>query len=172
MTDHSLKGPRRSLRAGLLTVSDTRTLADDKSGDWLAQALLGQGHQIGAREICKDDLYALRAVVSVWIAAPDIDVIITTGGTGLRARDVTPEALSPLLDQTIDGFAELFRAASVADIGSSALQSRALAGIANRTLLCCLPGSTGACRTAWNAILKEQLDSTNRPCNFAEVLGD
>ncbi len=161
----------RALSIGLLTISDTRTLDTDKSGDWLADAAISQGHQIAAREICEDNRYALRAVVSRWIADPGIEVIITTGGTGLRSRDVTPEAIGPLLDQPIDGFAELFRAASVADIGSSALQSRALAGMANRTLVCCLPGSTGACKTAWESILREQLDSTNRPCNFSEVLG-
>lgn len=172
MTDHSLQGPRRALRLALLTVSDTRTAANDRSGDWLAAAAAEQGHELAAREICPDDRYALRAVVSGWIAAPDIHAVITTGGTGLRSRDVTPEAIVPLLDQTIDGFAELFRSASVAEIGSSALQSRALAGIANQTLVCCLPGSTGACATAWNAILKQQLDSSNRPCNFVEVLRD
>ncbi|MFK7955918.1 MAG: molybdenum cofactor biosynthesis protein B [Lysobacterales bacterium] len=172
MTDHSQKGPKRSLALGLLTISDTRTTDTDKSGAWLANAASAQGHRIAAREICRDNLYALRAVVSHWIADSNIEVIITTGGTGLRSRDVTPEAISPLLDQPIDGFAELFRAASIADIGSSALQSRALAGMANRTLVCCLPGSTGACMTAWESILREQLDSSNRPCNFSEVIGD
>lgn len=157
---------------GLLTISDTRTTDTDKSGAWLANAASAQGHRIAAREICRDNLYALRAVVSHWIADSNIEVIITTGGTGLRSRDVTPEAISPLLDQPIDGFAELFRAASIADIGASALQSRALAGMANRTLVCCLPGSTGACMTAWESILREQLDSSNRPCNFSEVIGD
>ncbi len=172
MTDHSLKGAKRALRLALLTVSDTRTTATDKSGAWLAAAAEEEGHVVAAREICADDRYALRAVVSAWIAAPDIQVILTTGGTGLRPRDVTPEAIRPLLDQTIEGFAELFRTASLAEIGSSALQSRAMAGMANQTLICCLPGSTGACATAWNSILKEQLDSGNRPCNFVEVLGD
>lgn len=172
LTDHALEGDRRSLRLGLLTISDTRSLATDGSGDWLAGAAEAQGHIIAAREICPDHCYQLRAVVSGWIADPAIQVIITTGGTGLRPRDVTPEAIQPLLDQPIDGFAELFRSASSAEIGSSSLQSRAFAGMANQTLVVCLPGSTGACRTAWNEILKAQLDSTNRPCNFAEVLND
>lgn len=150
----------------VLTISDTRTEANDTSGDALVDGLREAGHRLAARQICVDDVYRLRAVVSAWIADPDIDVIITTGGTGLTERDSTPEALMPLFDRVVDGFGELFRQLSLQDVGSSTVQSRALAGLANRTMVFCVPGSTGACRTAWQGILREQLDATHRPCNF------
>jgi len=156
-----------ALNIAVLTLSDSRTLATDTSGQFLEDALRAAGHRLAARELCKDDMYTSRAVVSAWIADPAIDVVISTGGTGLTRRDSTPEALRPLFDQTIEGFGELFRQLSFEEIGSSTVQSRALAGLANQTLVFCLPGSTGACRTGWQRILKAQLDSRHRPCNFA-----
>lgn len=169
--DHSLDRPV-PLNIAVLTVSDSRTLETDRSGALLAEAAAGAGHCLVERRVCIDDVYALRACLSAWIADPEVHCILTTGGTGLRQRDVTPEAVTPLLDCRIEGFGELFRACSFEEIGSSTLQSRTLAGVANRTLLFCLPGSTGACRTAWKRILAEQLDSTHRPCNFVEILHD
>ncbi len=154
------------LNIAVLTLSDTRSRENDTSGDTLVQLLTEAGHHLQARELIPDDVYRMRAVVSNWIADPDVHCIITTGGTGLTLRDSTPEALLPLFDQKIDGFGELFRHLSYAEIGSSTVQSRCLAGIANRTLVFCLPGSTGACRTGWNAILREQLDARHKPCNF------
>lgn len=156
-----------ALNIAVLTLSDSRTFENDTSGQFLVDALEKAGHRIAARELCKDDVYTSRAVVSAWIADPGIDVVISTGGTGLTRRDSTPEALKPLFDRTIEGFGELFRQLSYDEIGSSTVQSRALAGLANQTLIFCLPGSTGACRTGWERILKEQLDSRHRPCNFA-----
>ena len=131
--------------------------------------LTDAGHHLVARDLCPDDKYRMRAIVSVWIADPEIHVIITTGGTGMTNRDSTPEALAPLFDKTVEGFGELFRQVSYQEIGSSTLQSRCIAGLANQTLIFSLPGSTGACRTGWNAILKEQLDSRHKPCNFVGV---
>ena len=128
------------------------------------------GHELADRQIALDDIYQLRAIVSDWIANPGIEVVLTTGGTGFSGRDSTPEALAPLFDKTIDGFGEVFRALSLAEIGSSTVQSRALAGMANGTVIFCMPGSTGACRTAWEGILQDQLDSEHRPCNFVGVL--
>ncbi len=154
------------LNIAVLTLSDTRTAATDTSGDALASLLGEAGHKLAARELIPDDVYRMRAVVSNWIADPSIHVIITTGGTGFTHRDSTPEALRPLFDQHIDGFGELFRQLSYGEIGSSTVQSRCLAGLANRTLVFCLPGSTGACRTGWNGILAEQLDARHKPCNF------
>jgi len=154
------------LNIAVLTLSDTRTSETDTSGQALADLLVAAGHRLAARELCKDDVYVCRAVVSGWIADDGIDVIISTGGTGLTQRDSTPEALSPLFDCNIEGFGELFRQISYLEIGTSTIQSRALAGLANQTLIFCLPGSTGACRTGWNGILVEQLNSTHRPCNF------
>ena len=159
-----------TLNIAVLTLSDSRTPEQDSSGDFLCQALTEAGHLLADRALIPDDRYRLRALVSAWIADPSIHVVLTTGGTGFAARDSTPEALAPLFDQTIDGFGELFRQISHAEIGSSTIQSRALAGIANRTAVFCLPGSTGACRTAWQGILREQLDSRHRPCNFAALL--
>jgi len=138
----------------------------DTSGQYLLNQLSDVGHHIGARAIVIDDVYLLRAQVSAWIADPSIHAIISTGGTGFTGRDSTPEALAPLFDKEIDGFGELFRHLSLADIGTSTVQSRALGGIANQTVIFCLPGSTGACHTGWEGILKEQLDSRHRPCNF------
>ena len=158
------------LRIAVLTVSDTRTPENDTSGDYLAEALQADGHTLAARRIVIDDIYQLRAVVSAWIADPDIDAIISTGGTGFSGRDSTPEALAPLFDKPIDGFGELFRHFSLDEIGTSTVQSRALAGLANDTVIFCLPGSTSACRTGWQKILQSQLDSRHRPCNFVGVL--
>ncbi len=161
----------RSLKCAILTVSDTRTAGTDTSGNWLAETLAQAGHECVARYIAKDNRYEIRKILSDWIVNDDIQVIITTGGTGFAARDSTPEAVLPLLDQEIEGFGELFRQISFAEIGSSTIQSRALAGIANNKLIFCLPGSTNACRTAWDGILREQLDSNHLPCNFATRFG-
>lgn len=155
------------LNIAVLTLSDSRTFENDTSGQFLEDSLLKSGHKLAARELCKDEVYTTRAIVSNWIADPGIDVIISTGGTGLTQRDSTPEALKPLFDRDIEGFGELFRQLSYDDIGTSTVQSRAVAGLANETLVFCLPGSTGACRTAWDGILKAQLDASHRPCNFA-----
>ena len=159
-----------ALKTAVLTVSDTRTVDTDTSGAFLEEALLAAGHEVVDRQIVIDDVYQLRAIVSRWIADAGVEVILTTGGTGFSGRDSTPEALSPLFDKTIDGFGELFRALSLTEIGSSTVQSRALAGLANGTVIFCMPGSTGACRTAWEGVLKDQLDSEHRPCNFVGVL--
>ena len=159
-----------NLICAILTVSDTRTLADDKSGDLLQDFLLADEHTIAAREIVKDDIYAIRAIVSSWIVDKDINVIITTGGTGFTGRDSTPEALMPLFDKHIEGFGELFRQISYGEIGTSTIQSRALGGLANSTLVFSLPGSSGAVTTGWNGILHNQLDINFRPCNFAELI--
>lgn len=158
------------LSIALLTLSDSRTLAEDRSGDYLASALQAAGHDLADRQLCRDDRYAMRAVVSAWIANPAIDVVLTTGGTGFTGRDSTPEALSPLFDKVIEGFGELFRWQSFEEIGPSTIQSRAVAGLANGTMIFCLPGSQGACRTGWERILKAQLDARHQPCNFAELL--
>jgi len=155
------------LNIAILTLSDSRTFDNDTSGQLLEDSLKDAGHRLAAREICKDEIYISRAIVSNWIADAGIDVIITTGGTGLTRRDSTPEALKPLFDQYIEGFGELFRQLSWEDVGTSTIQSRAVAGLANQTLIFCLPGSTGACKTGWERILKEQLDASHRPCNFA-----
>ena len=156
----------KPLNIAVLTLSDTRTPETDTSGDALEELLLEAGHRLAARELCKDNVYIMRAIVARWIADEEIHTIITTGGTGLTNRDSTPEALLPLFDQVIEGFGELFRQVSYDEIGSSTVQSRCCAGLANRTLVFCLPGSTGACRTGWNRILREQLDSRHQPCNF------
>ena len=159
-----------ALKVAVLTVSDTRTQETDTSGAFLEEALREAGHDIADRQIVIDDVYQLRAIVSQWIADPEIEVILTTGGTGFSGRDSTPEALAPLFDKTIDGFGEVFRALSLTEIGSSTVQSRALAGLANGTVIFCMPGSTGACRTAWEGVLRDQLDSEHKPCNFVGVL--
>ena len=153
----------------VLTVSDTRTLAEDSSGDFLASALADGGHRLADRALLPDDRYQLRARVSKWIDDPAIDGILVTGGTGFTGRDSTPEALLPLLDKDMPGFGELFRAISVEEIGTASLQSRAFAGLANGTFLFALPGSTSACRTAWEKILRAQLDARTRPCNLATL---
>jgi molybdenum cofactor biosynthesis protein B len=153
----------------VLTVSDTRTVADDKSGDYLIGALQHEGHRLAERAVVSDDRYQLRAVVSRWIADERIDGVLVTGGTGFTGRDSTPEALLPLLDKPMPGFGELFRALSFEEIGTSSLQSRAFAGLANGTFVFCLPGSTSACRTAWERIVRAQLDARTRPCNLATL---
>ena len=153
----------------VLTVSDTRTLAEDSSGDFLASALADAGHRLADRSLLPDDRYQLRARVSQWIADPAIDGVLVTGGTGFTGRDSTPEALLPLLDKQMPGFGELFRALSFEEIGTSTLQSRAFAGLANGTFLFALPGSTSACRTAWEKIIRAQLDARTRPCNLANL---
>jgi molybdenum cofactor biosynthesis protein B len=158
------------LNIAVLTVSDSRTLATDSSGKFLETALLEAGHELAKRAIERDDVYRLRAKLSEWIADPEINVVLTTGGTGITGRDSTPEALQPLFDKTIEGFGELFRQLSFNEIGPSTLQSRCLAGVANATLVFCLPGSSGACRTGWEQILRPQLDATTRPCNFADLI--
>lgn len=158
------------LRVAVMTVSDTRTPENDTSGDVLASSLIQAGHLVADRKIVKDDIYQIRAVLSQWIADVGIEVIITTGGTGFSGRDSTPEAVAPLFDKHIEGFGELFRAVSYNEIGSSTIQSRALAGLANNTVIFCVPGSTNACKTAWEKIIREQLDSRHKPCNFVGVL--
>ncbi len=159
-----------ALNCALLTISDTRTAADDTSGDLLAGFISDDGHTLAARAIVVDDVYRIRAQISQWIADPDIAVIVTTGGTGFTGRDSTPEALTPLFDKTIDGFGELFRQISYEEIGSSTIQSRAVGGIANATLIFALPGSGNAVRTGWEKILHNQLNVDFKPCNFIELL--
>lgn len=154
------------LGIAVLTVSDTRTLDEDTSGQLLADRLTDAGHCLAERALIPDDVYKLRAEVSRWIADPKVQVILTTGGTGFTDRDSTPEALTPLFDKQVEGFGELFRHISYQEIGTSTLQSRAVAGLSNRTLIFCVPGSTNACRTAWDNILGEQLDARTKPCNF------
>jgi len=159
-----------TLGMAVLTVSDTRTLETDTSGQFLCDALVEAGHALVDRQIVIDDIYRLRAVLSAWIADDRIEAVLVTGGTGFTTRDSTPEAVAPLLDTEVNGFGELFRQLSYEEIGTSTIQSRAIAGIANKTLVFCVPGSTGACKTAWNGILKQQLDIDFRPCNFAELI--
>ncbi|MCW8355724.1 MAG: molybdenum cofactor biosynthesis protein B [Marinomonas sp.] len=162
--------PFRPLNISVLTVSDTRTLAEDTSGDALIELLTQAGHTLTERRLVKDDVYQMRAVVSHWIASEETHVVLITGGTGFYSRDSTPEAMTPLFDKTIEGFGELFRQISYTEIGTSTIQSRAIAGLANQTLIFCLPGSTGACKTAWNGILAEQLNASHTPCNFVSML--
>ena len=159
-----------ALNIAVLTVSDTRTRDNDTSGDFLADAVAEAGHKLADRALIADDVYRIRALLSQWIASEQVQVALVTGGTGFSGRDSTPEAVRPLLDKHIDGFGEVFRSLSLREIGSSTLQSRACAGLANRTAVFCMPGSTGACRTAWQGILRDQLDSRHRPCNFVAVL--
>ena len=159
----------RPLQLCVLTVSDSRTPATDTSGDYLVSALAEAGHRLADRALLPDDKYRLRAQVSQWIADAGIHGILVTGGTGFTGRDSTPEALLPLLDKHMDGFGELFRSLSFADIGTSTLQSRAFAGLANGTFLFALPGSTSACRTGWEGIIRAQLDARTRPCNLADL---
>lgn len=158
------------LNIAVLTVSDTRSLATDTSGQLFVDRLTVAGHNLAERVLLKDDLYKIRAQVAHWIAEDQVQVVLITGGTGFTARDNTPQAVEPLLDKRVEGFGELFRQVSVLEIGTSSLQSRALAGFANSTLVCCMPGSPNACRTAWQKILGEQLDSRTRPCNFVPHL--
>lgn len=159
-----------AITIAVLTISDSRTEETDTSGRALIDHLTEAGHKLGERALVRDDRYVMRAIISRWIADPKIQAIITTGGTGLTGRDSTPEAVKPLFDKEIEGFGELFRAVSFEEIGTSTLQSRALAGLANGTVIFCLPGSTGACHTAWTKIIEPQLDRRHRPCNFIELL--
>jgi molybdenum cofactor biosynthesis protein B len=158
------------LNIAVLTISDTRTPVDDKSGDTLAERLTAAGHKLAAREIVTDDVEAIRGVVRKWIADSGVDVIITTGGTGFTGRDVTPEAIEPLFEKRMDGFSIAFHMLSHAKIGTSTIQSRATAGTVGATFIFCLPGSPGACRDGWDGILASQLDYRTRPCNFVEIM--
>ena len=159
-----------TLNVAVLTVSDTRTMDTDTSGQFLETSLLESGHTLADRTIVIDDVYQIRARLSAWIADATVNAVLVTGGTGFSGRDSTPEAVSPLFDKTIEGFGEVFRALSFDEIGSSTIQSRAIAGLANRTAIFCMPGSTGACKTAWNGLIRDQLDAAHRPCNFVKVL--
>ena len=158
------------LNIAVLTVSDTRSEENDRSGQLLAKRLVEAGHTLAEKTIVPDDMYQIRATVSRWIATADINVVLTTGGTGVTGRDGTPEAIQPLLDKEIEGFGEIFRMLSYEEIKTSSLQSRALAGVANATYIFCLPGSSGACATGWNRIIKEQLDHRTGPCNLAMLI--
>jgi molybdenum cofactor biosynthesis protein B len=158
------------LDIAVLTVSDTRGEADDKSGALLVARLTDAGHRLAERRIVKDDVYAIRAAVSRWIADESVNVVLTTGGTGVTGRDGTPEAVTPLLDKLIPGFGEVFRMLSFEGIKTSTIQSRAVAGVANATYVFCLPGSSGACRDAWDQIISAQLDYRTRPCNLVELM--
>ncbi|WKZ13886.1 MAG: molybdenum cofactor biosynthesis protein B [Gammaproteobacteria bacterium] len=169
---HDDKKERRFVPLGIavLTVSDTRTEETDTSGQLLAERIRASGHRLAARALERDDRYRIRAIVSAWIADPEVQAVIISGGTGLTGRDGTPEAVLPLLDKEVSGFGELFRAYSLEEIGTSTLQSRCLGGVANGTFVFCLPGSTGACATGWDRILAQQLDYRTRPCNFVELI--
>lgn len=158
------------LNIAVLTVSDSRTEADDTSGQQLKKMVEEGGHKVAEKLILPDDIYRIRAELSRWIADNNVQVVITTGGTGLTGRDGTPEAVRPLLDKVIDGFGEMFRVLSYEQIGASTLQSRTLAGTANGTFIFCLPGSTGACKDGWEKLISAQLDSRTRPCNLVEVM--
>jgi molybdenum cofactor biosynthesis protein B len=158
------------LNIAVLTVSDTRTEENDTSGQALVERLTESGHNLADKAIVIDDVYQLRAQVSKWIADDSIHAIISTGGTGFTARDNTPEALTPLFDKAVEGFGEVFRHVSLLEIGTSTIQSRAFGGIANKTVVLCVPGSTNACKTAWDKVIKEQLDASHRPCNFVPHL--
>lgn len=166
--DESL--PFLPVRIAVLTVSDTRTLADDRSGNTLVERLEGAGHMLAAREIVKDDVGTIVEQLAAWIDDPEIDCVITTGGTGVTGRDVTPEALAEVCEKEIPGFGELFRWLSFQSIGTSTVQSRATAGVARGTYIFALPGSTGAVKDGWDGILATQLDSRHRPCNFVELM--
>lgn len=170
MTRQCSDKPFHPLRIAVLTVSDSRTAAEDTSGELLVERLESAGHELADRRLEPDDVYRLRAVISAWIADPGVECVLITGGTGITGRDNTPEAVRPLLDRDITGFGELFRYYSLEEIGASTIQSRAFAGTANATLVFGLPGSTGACRTAWDRILVAQLDARTRPCNFVSLI--
>ncbi|MDP6932948.1 MAG: molybdenum cofactor biosynthesis protein B [Myxococcota bacterium] len=162
--------PFEPLTIAVLTVSDTRDLATDTSGAVLIERLAAAGHVFGGRAIVKDNIYTLRAQASQWIADSETHAILITGGTGFTSRDSTPEAMLPLFDKVIEGYGELFRQASYDEIGTSTIQSRTVAGVANGTVVFCMPGSPRACKTAWDRIICEQLDSRHRPCNFVEMV--
>lgn len=159
-----------AVNIALLTISDTRNIDNDTSGKVLRERIIEAGHSLADQQIVADDIYKIRSIVSQWIANPAIQAVITTGGTGLTGRDGTPEAIKVLLDKQIEGFGELFRQISYQDIHTSTVQSRALGGVANGTFIFCLPGSSGACKTGWDGILKEQLDARHRPCNFVDLM--
>lgn len=158
------------LKIAVLTISDTRTGEDDVSGKVLVERLKDAGHFLSEKKIVTDDVYQIRAAVSSWIADNEVNVVMTTGGTGVTGRDGTPEAVEPLLDKVLDGFGEIFRMISYQDIKGSTIQSRAIAGVANATYIFCLPGSSGACRTAWDDLIKDQLDYRTRPCNLVQLM--
>ena len=162
--------PAISLNIAVMTVSDTRTEEDDKSGDFLIRKLTESGHKLAEKCIVTDNRYKIREVVARWIADDNIHAVITTGGTGLTGRDITPEAIQPLFDKTIDGFGEIFRMLSYESIKTSTIQSRAFAGLANATAIFCLPGSTGACKDGWEGIIKHQLNVQHTPCNLVEIM--
>jgi molybdenum cofactor biosynthesis protein B len=172
MSDNHTSSPREfiPLSIAIMTVSDTRTEADDKSGQILQKLAQSAGHKVTDKTIVPDDKYQIRKFLSTWIADENINVIITTGGTGVTGRDGTPEAVAPLLDKEIEGFGEIFRAISYQEIKTSSLQSRAIAGVANATYVFCLPGSSGACKTGWENIIQEQLDNRTSPCNLAMLI--
>ncbi|MDH3311194.1 MAG: molybdenum cofactor biosynthesis protein B [Gammaproteobacteria bacterium] len=173
MTQPSIQKKERAfipLNIVVLTVSDTRTEETDVSGKTLGQLLTGAGHRLAEKAIVPDNIYKIRAILSRWIAQDDIQVVITTGGTGITGRDTTPEAVKSLLDKEIEGFGEMFRAISYDEIKTSTVQSRAVAGVANGTFIFCLPGSSGACRTGWDKLIQQQLDYRTRPCNLVELM--
>jgi molybdopterin adenylyltransferase len=159
-----------SLNIAVLTISDTRTEVDDVSGNTLFDRVKEAGHQVHARKIVPDNIYQIRVMLSEWIADESVNVVITTGGTGVTGRDGTPEAVTPLLDKTLDGFGEIFRMISYQTIKTSTMQSRAIAGVANGTYIFCLPGSSSACRTGWDELIKDQLDSRTKPCNLVQLM--
>ena len=158
------------LNIAVLTVSDTRDESTDKSGAYLIESVQAEGHSLAQREIVKDDIYQIRAVASRWIADSAVNVILITGGTGFYGRDSTPEAMTPLFDKNMEGFGELFRQVSYEEIGSSTIQSRAIGGFANNTVIFCMPGSTNACKTGWAKVIKQQLDADFKPCNFVKLI--
>jgi len=162
--------PFKSVRIAVLTVSDTRALDEDKSGGLLADRVTGAGHELTDRAIVRDNIGQIREQIQRWIDERQVDVIVTTGGTGLTGRDVTPEAIRPLFDKEIDGFSVMMHMLSFEKVGTSTIQSRALAGVAGGTYIFCLPGSPGACKDAWDGILRYQLDFRHRPCNFVEIM--
>ena len=166
----STRDDEAGLSIAVLTISDTRTLETDRSGAFLAERARADGHRVVTHRIVRDEPDAIRAAVQTWISDPEVDAVVATGGTGLTRRDLTPEVFEALYDKSIPGFGELFRMLSYEEIGTSTIQSRASAGVAGGTLLFALPGSTGACRTAWDRILRSQLDIRHKPCNFAELL--
>ena len=168
--NHKKQVPFKPLNIAVHTVSDTRTEETDTSGAALIERLMAAGHYLAEKKITKDDIFHIRAVVSDWIHRDDVNVVLITGGTGFTIRDNTPQAVQPLLMRMVDGFGELFRHISYHEIGTSTVQSRAFAGISNSTLIVCMPGSPNACKTAWDKILKDQLDASHKPCNFVEHL--
>ncbi len=170
MSQEKTEKPFVAVNIAVLTVSDTRDESTDTSGQYFVEALQGAGHVLADKQIVKDDIYQIRAVLSRWIADNTVQAVLVTGGTGFSGRDSTPEAAAVLFDKAIEGFGEVFRHFSLNEIGTSTLQSRALAGFANNTVIFCVPGSTNACRTAWEKIIREQLDNRHRPCNFVPHL--